>query len=317
MKKIDINFGIFKGYKKIAILLHTRPDGDTIGSGLALYHAIKNTYGVEADVLCDMPMPEKYFILDGVDKVKNKADNGYDLIIFSDCGDIKRIGTLEISLKGAHIISIDHHRTCEAFGHENYIYPDAAATCVVMYEMFKQNNIAITKSMAELLYAGTMTDTGGFGHSNTDSAVLNMAGDLASLGADPHTITKAIFKQKSHSQLLFLGECFSKIKTHHDGAIATLVITQEMLDKYGLDSSSNEGLIDYSMSITGVKIAINFLQTKKNVYKISIRSIVGISASEIASFYGGGGHTQAAGLSMQGSIEEIMDKLLYRASIYI
>ncbi|MFI3167011.1 MAG: bifunctional oligoribonuclease/PAP phosphatase NrnA [Bacillota bacterium] len=317
MKKIDINFEIFKGYKKIAILLHTRPDGDTIGSGLALYHAIKNTYGVEADVLCDMPMPDKYFILNGVEKVTNKAGSGYDLIIFSDCGDIKRIGTLEISLKGAHVISIDHHRTCESFGHENYIYPDAAATCVVMYEMFKQNNIAITKEMAELLYAGTMTDTGGFGHSNTDANVLKMAGDLAEHGADPHTITKAIFKQKSHNQLLFLGDAFSRIKLHHENQIATLVISQEMLEKRGLDSSSNEGLIDYSMSITGVKIAINFLEAKKNVYKISIRSIIGISASEIASFYGGGGHTQAAGLSMNGSIEEIMDKLLYRASLYL
>ncbi len=317
MKKIEIDFGIFKGYKKIAILLHTRPDGDTIGSGLSLYHAIKNTYGVEADVLCDMPMPKKYFILNGVEKVSDKPASDYDLIIFSDCGDIKRVGTLPIILRGAHTISIDHHRTSENFSDENYIFPDAAATCVVMYEMFKQNNIEITKEMAELLYAGTMTDTGGFGHSNTDSSVLHMAGDLAEKGANPHLIMKGIFKSQSHEKLLFLGEALSKIKLHKDGSIATLVISQEMLDKYGLDSNSNEGLIDHSMSIEGVKIAINFLQVAKSRYKISIRSILGISASEIASFYGGGGHTQAAGLSMQGSIEEIMDKLLYRAGLYI
>ncbi len=317
MRKIEIDFNIFKGYKRIAILLHTRPDGDTIGSGLALYHALKNTFGVEADVLCDMPMPEKYFCLSGVDKVTDKPANDYDLIVFSDCGDIKRVGTLPIILKGAHTITIDHHRTSAEYSHENYIYPDAAANCVVMYEMFKQNNIEITKEMAELLYAGTMTDTGGFGHSNTDSSVLYMAAHLAELGANPHLIMKAIFKQQTHEKLLFLGEAFSKIKLHQDGQIATLVIREEMLEKYNLDSNSNEGLIDHSMSIAGVKIAINFLQVAKNRYKISIRSILGINAAELASLYGGGGHTQAAGLSMQGSIEDIMDKLLYRASQYL
>ncbi|MFI3128633.1 MAG: bifunctional oligoribonuclease/PAP phosphatase NrnA [Bacillota bacterium] len=317
MRKIEINFNIFKGYKNIAILLHTRPDGDTIGSGLALYHALKNNFGVEADVLCDMPMPEKYFCLSGVEKVTDKPKNNYDLIVFCDCGDIKRVGTLPIILKGAHTITIDHHGTSENYSDENYIYAEAAANCVVMYEMFVQNNIEITKEMAELLYAGTMTDTGGFGHSNTTASVLKMAGHLAELGANPHLITKAIFKQQSHEKLLFLGEAFSKIKLHNDGQIATLVIKAEMLEKYGLDSNSNEGLIDHSMSISGVKIAINFLQVAKNRYKISIRSILGISAAEIASFYGGGGHTQAAGLSMQGSIEDIMDKVLYRASLYI
>ncbi len=312
---MKINFKELSKYDNIAVVTHTRPDGDAIGSSIGIYYGFL-ACGKEIDLLCDMDVPNKMKFLWGAKKFKKTVDKKYDLVIFSDCGDISRIGDLPIKLNRAKTVCIDHHETRNAFCDINLIVPSSASTCELVLEILMENGIPLNESIANVLYTGLMTDTGNFAHTNVIADTFRHAEILTRNGANPNMLTRRIFKLLEGNKYKLIAKVLSEVKLYDSGRVAYYYLSKKSLEELGLTAVATEGVIDNALSIEGVQIAISVLEHKENTYKVSLRSIDGIEVNRVAESFGGGGHKQAAGCTACGYYEDIKEKLIRTASLY-
>lgn len=303
-------------FNKIAIAIHTRPDGDAIGSSSALKLGFSQL-GKDVDLLCDCCVPEKLRFLSGVGEYKKTADVKYDLVVFCDCGDESRIGAIKLDLKGSKVAIIDHHATSESSGDYNMIYPNVSSASEIVLEILEANGLEITSDMANLLYTGLMTDTGNFCHTNVTAKTFEHAAKLVSYGANPNLLSRRVFKLLEGNKYKLVGSALQSVRLFDDGKVAYIYISKDMLEKTGCDVSETEGIIDFALSIEGVQIAAVMTDgVKSGSYKISLRSIDGIDVSRAAATVGGGGHKQASGCMLFGEYYEAEEKLLNLLSKY-
>lgn len=301
-----------KTLKSALIFSHNRPDGDTVGSAIALMLALKKL-GVKVDMVCDSFIPEKFYILKEANTFlkPNEVKAKYDAYIAVDCSSKAMFGTsFDLFLSSKNTFNIDHHISNERYAKYNYVV-DNGANCENIYEIIKNLGVKMDKDIADALLLGIVTDTGSFAHSNTTPNTLSISSKLLSLGGDLHGIIFKMFKDQSKERAKLYSRIISKIQYFLDGKVGVLVIEKKDLEECDANDTMTEGFIDFPLTVRSVEVAISLLETGKNQYKISLRSKGKVNVNEIASIYGGGGHVLASGARLNGYKEDVIDKLVY------
>ncbi len=306
------------GSEEVLICSHVRPDGDTIGSTLALREVLISK-GKSVDIVCDGTIPEKFSFLQEVKEYKRveDIDKQYPLVVFVDTASDGQMGECyKIFYKHKNVINIDHHVSNRGYAKYNYIV-NKAACCEVFADLFKEMGIKITQKIATFLLLGMVTDTGNFAHNNTTANTLKVASEMIEKGANLTEINLKMFKNQPMSRSKLYLEILSKSKYFCDERVAIIVVKQQDLLKYGLDNSVTEGFIDYNLTISSVLISVSILETKDKTYKVSFRSKGDIDVNRVAGTFGGGGHKNASGAMLRGYLEDVIDKLTFTCGQYL
>ncbi len=296
----------------VAIGGHVRPDGDCVGSCLALYNYMLDNFGMAPDVYLE-PIPESYQRVHGFDKVISdfSEDKSYDLFIVFDCSEKGRLGdAVKYFEQAKHTVCIDHHINQGTFADENQILSEASSASEVLYDFLDPDKISL--ETADCLYMGMMCDTGCFKYSCTSEKTMRIAGKLISIGVNTSKMMDEIFYQKTYKQNLLLGRCLLNSHLELDGKCIMCSVPLSLLDEYEAASSDLEGIIDQMRLTKGVEVAVLMTENKEGQWKLSLRSCEYVDVQKIVSVYGGGGHVHAAGATVADAQEVITKDLLAR-----
>lgn len=294
----------------IAVLGHVRPDGDCVGSCLAVYGYIREQ-APEKTVQVYLEKPDgKYGYLRGFEEISQDAATGitYDLCICLDSGDKERLGAFSVYLDTAKAsICVDHHITNRGYAGENVICPDASSTCEVLCGLLEEDRIS--RETAECIYTGILHDTNVFKNSNTTAATMETAGKMMAKGINFSRIIDESFYKKTYVQNQILGRALLESVTFLDGKCIFSVVRRKDMVFYGVESSDLDGIVDQLRVTEGVEVAIFLHETENHVYKVSMRSKERVDVSKVAAYFGGGGHVRAAGCTMSGSVYDVLNNL--------
>ncbi len=306
-----------KSARNVLIAVHIDPDGDAIGSALALVILLEQL-GVVADIYSQDGIPKVYRFLPGADKVKNKIPLGkhYNLIITVDSSDISRVGD-KVSLRevASRILNIDHHPDNTLFGDVNYV-EKLSSVAEQIYYIARSLKIKIDRKMAECLYVAMITDTGNFRYENTSASTFLMAAELLQLGIDTHEITTRIYDTKSVPSIRIFALALACLQFSEDRKVAWTAVSEEMMGQAVAKGEDLIGLVDQIRSIERVEVAILFREEKGKV-KVNFRSKYKVNVSEIAKRFGGGGHLKAAGAVIVDPLEKARDKVIAETLKYL
>lgn len=303
---------ILKEVKKaedIVILTHNNPDGDAIGSSLAIYSALKEQ-GKNVEVIIPQ-LPRIFDFLPYADEVKKEGSKKvYDLAISVDCATIKLLNGWSNYFEDATTsIVIDHHSTNSMYGDLNYVDLSAPACSQVLYTLFRYYNIEITQEMGTCLMTGIITDTGGFQYSGVSKETFEIAANLLTSGVNISKIYKRVFATRTKGNFELRKIAIDRMELLEDGKVSFTYITKEDEEKVNAEAGDYEGIVEEGRNIEGVEVSI-FLHEVEDGFKVSTRANEYVNVSDVCLMFGGGGHARAAGATMQGSIEQIKEKLL-------
>lgn len=293
----------------IVILTHEHPDGDAVGSSLAFMHALKKI-GKNVDVVIP-GVHRMYSVLPGFEEIKEACadDYNYDLCIALDSSDLERLHDCRsIFEKTKNTIVVDHHITNQNFGDVNYVNAVASSTCQNLLVVFAYMDIAISKDIASCIYAGILTDTGGFRY-NVQTETFEFVSMLLETGIDNVKIYRNLFDLTSFPRTKLLGRALDKLELLCDNKVAFTYITKQDEEECGTTDGDQEGIVNYGRNIEGVEVSI-FVRELEDKRKISLRSNEYLDVSLIATKYGGGGHMKAAGIGTDMSLEVIKQTLI-------
>lgn len=300
---------LLKGMQSVALGGHIRPDGDCVGSVMAVYQYIrKNMPDIEVGVFLETPASVFGCIKD-VEVIDSDMDTEkvFDAFIALDCA-ADRLGKGEaIFHRAKKRINIDHHISNAGCGDVNIVVPKASSTCEVVYGLLEEKGLDI--EIAKALYIGMIHDTGVFKYSNTSPETLQIAAKLIAYGFDFPKIIDETFYEKTYEQNLILGRAITESVRFMDGKCIFSAVDKEMMDFYNVGPKDLDGIVNQLRIVKGVECAIFMYQTGLMEYKVSLRSNGAVDVSVIASFFGGGGHVRAAGCTMQGTIHDVINNL--------
>lgn len=295
-------FDEIKQAQKILILSHVNPDGDTLGSMCALKLLLKDKADTLIQTSAPIGVPETYKFLPEINSSKNldNIQDIYDLVIAVDVASIDRIvqKARQIFDNAKMTINIDHHKTNNGYAKLNYIIGGISSTGEVLYNIFKAQNIAITKDMADCLYVSILTDTGGFRYENTKPETLEIAANLIKLGVDNADITKKCYNKKAKNMVLFQSEIISKAKFLFNNSVAVALISENDFKKFGANNEYTEGIAETLRTIKTVEISAVLKESDNQTTKVSLRSD-NVDVCEIVKKFNGGGHIHAAGCTIK------------------
>ncbi len=317
-KSVEEIASVLKNAQRIAIFCHIRPDGDALGSALALCAALNND-GKEACVLCEDEPPKKLRFLPYMDTVLKSFDKpvkSFDTLVSVDCADLGRMGSVFSSIYSRFrgtTVNIDHHVSNTGFGKYNYVF-DCTATCEVLPEVLDAAGFEITEDIANLLMAGLLTDSGNFSHKDVSDKTFRVAANLKTQGADVAKLNYDLFKHQSKARALLFAKVISKLRFFNEDKIIIMTITCDDLKSVGADSSVTEGMVDFPLSIEGVEVVASIMEVKNRQYKISLRSNGKVDVNAVASQFGGGGHILASGCMIFAEYEEVVERLVFAAN---
>ena len=299
------------------ITTHVNPEGDAIGSSLALALAL-SSIGKKVEVITQDPVPKGLKFLPSSDTIKQakSIDRRFDAVITVDCGDLERVGFLKIdNIPGDILINIDHHVTNKGFGAVNFV-EDAVASAQLIYDIMKRLNISLTPDIATCIYTAIMTETGSFRYSNTTSETFKIAQEMVSAGATPWNIAEHIFNRNNIGRIKLLGLILENLDRSDDGKISWITVREQMYRETGTSKEDVEDFINFPRSIEGVEVAILFRESNQG-WKISLRSNGKVDVSNMALEFGGGGHSMAAGFFIQGGHEEVKKRVVNSARSFL
>ncbi|RDY24746.1 bifunctional oligoribonuclease/PAP phosphatase NrnA [Romboutsia maritimum] len=288
---------------------HISPDGDNVGSTLAMYYCLKKLNKNVYYVLDDNTPLNLKFLVKGVEILRSNElkINDYSLISL-DCGDKSRICVSDEIINNSNkLICIDHHASNNYYGDLNYIDSEASSTCELVYNLlvrfYQVSNLnLIDEKVATALYTGLVTDTGNFSYSSTHPSSFEMAKELLILGAKRDTIIQNVFQSNPFNFYKLLGDALNTLDIV-ESKIASIMLTKEMLKKYSISFNDVDAITSYTRDIQGVEVGILLKEKKENEVKVSLRSKNYVDVSEIAKTFNGGGHVRAAGCTIYDSIE--------------
>lgn len=295
----------------IGIAGHVRPDGDCVGSTLAVYNYIASAFPDKNIHIFLEPIPNIFKFMKNSDKIINTCEDNYDfdLFICLDCGDLGRLGqAASYFSKADRTMCIDHHVSNQVFADDNYIFPDASSTCELVFELIGAENI--NKDIAECLYTGMVHDTGVFQYSCTSAKTMDIAGQLMEMDIDYPKIVDETFYTKTYNQNKILGQALLKSQLHFDGACISSIITREDMQKFDVLPKHLDGIVNQLRVTKDVKVALFVYENEDGTFKGSLRVNGDIDVAEIAACFGGGGHVKAAGFTIDGPIEETISDVL-------
>lgn len=303
---------IIKSAKKILLLSHVNPDGDTLGSMCAMYSMIYNRFKIKADMSVVSNIPFNYTFLPNINLAQRYYDQSlvYDLVITLDVAAIDRVRDAKIFFdKAKCTVNIDHHKTNPGFGDYQIINPEASSCGEVLYNYFKENHWDITPDAADCLYTAIMTDTGNFRFENTSSKVFRAVADLVDIGANPTVLYKKCYETKTKNFVMFQNYCVNKAEFLNDNKIAYTTVYKKDLEKFSAGDDYTDGIAETLRAIDSTEVAFVVKEVDTKLTKVSMRSKK-LDVAQICSTFGGGGHTYAAGCTIKASIKDSIEKLL-------
>ncbi len=308
-----------KNKDNFIIATHINPDGDGLGSAIALSTALQKI-GKKTILLCKDPVPNQYKFLPGQERVitfESLQPSVFSLqpLILVDCNDIDRIidksQTFHFQLPTSYFsVVIDHHESERPFGDIRWVVPDSAATGLMIYHLIKELGIQITEEMAVNLYAAISVDTGNFRYENTTPEVLRVAADLKEAGARPHVIYRRLFESWSGGRFDLFMKVLNTLQKE-DG-IAIVQVTRRMFEETSTSPDDVEHFVEFPRIMKDVKVSVLFREIEDNYYKISLRSKDDINVARVAEAFGGGGHKNAAGCRIKADFETAKKEILVK-----
>ena len=314
---------LFGNGRRVALTTHVNPDGDGLGSEVALAHLLK-LRGSEVVIANPTLTPARFQFLfeglNGVDRSREavKALRGSDVIVVLDISDLGRLGMLTqtVAETRAPVACIDHHVSPGTLPPgPRYVDPTAAATGELICEIALANEWTLTPAAARALYVALVTDTGGFRFSNTRPRTLRIAAELLETGLDPEEIYLDLYANAPAGRPRLLAETLSTMVVE-DG-LAWVTVPPGALERHQVTVDDLDGIIEYPRSIAGVRLALLFREMSQDRVKVSLRSVGAVDVAAFAKPFGGGGHKHASGLSLPGSLPEVQEKVLSAARQYL
>ena len=290
----------------IALMSHVHPDGDTLGSALALAHAVR-LLGKSAHLFCDDAVPQMLRMLPGSEGVctPDRADAHYDLLIAVDTADEKRMGSCaDLISRADKLVQIDHHGTNPGYAEENDIDPNAPATGLLVRELIAALGIQLNREIAMCLYAAIATDTGNLSFSSTTEEAFRVLGELMAYDLPMSDMNRVLFRERTKAQVGLLGCALASMQYFADERVTLTQVTLRDMERFHALGEDAEGIVNFGLDITGVSMTAFIREMEDGSVKASLRAVTPYTVDQIAKAFGGGGHTQAAGCTLHCSLEE-------------
>ncbi|MCL2103008.1 MAG: bifunctional oligoribonuclease/PAP phosphatase NrnA, partial [Syntrophorhabdaceae bacterium] len=293
---------VFRKYDRFLIACHENPEGDAIGSELALALALRKM-GKTATLLNADPVPQNLRFLSGADSIVFAEDGSkYDVAVVVDCSLPERIGKVsEEFLKPPVMVIIDHHHTNKEMGPLALIDTEAASAGILVYKVLVALGIEIDHDIAENIYTTILTDTGSFRYGNSSHEAFSVAGEMVRIGVDPWAVSEQVYESQNYNRIGLLGRALSSLETVLDGRVAAITTLLADLEEFKAKKDDTEGFVNYPRSIMGVEAAVFFRELGSESFRVSFRSKGRIDVSAVAAEFGGGGHRNAAGCTVSGT----------------
>lgn len=287
---------------------HARPDGDAVGSLLALYQALTQLKKKTQVIMSD-PVPLIYTSLPCaavIDHEQQVPDDAPQTVIILECDGVQR--TRLKGLEERFLINIDHHASGRDFGHVNWIDRNACAVAEMVFRLARAAGAKITPDIATCLYTAVLTDTGSFCFIGTNDRTFELALELVRSGAKPSDVAQHVYFSNPASKMRLLGAALSNL--HRDGALAYMHLSLGEMEKSGGLEEDCEGIVNYALGIEGVEVALFFRELKDGRYRVSLRSKGQVNVGVIAEQFGGGGHACASGCAVSGPLATSLELIL-------
>jgi len=287
---------------------HINPDGDSIGSVLAL-GLVLEIMGKEVIMASPNPIPENLIFLPGVDRITNDFGrlSDIDTFIMLDCSEPDRLGSevAELAKTAREIIVLDHHPVVDCAADYYYIDEHAAATGEIVYDLLELMDIFFAQEIAVCLYTAIITDTGSFQYRNTTAQTHRRVACLLTAGVDVAQVSISLYGERSLTHLKAVGAALNNLKLAADGQLAWISMTREILTRISATDEDCDSLINYPRMIKGVEVALLFQEIEPELFKIGFRSKGSVDVNKIAVAFGGGGHVLASGCRLSGKLPEV------------
>jgi len=295
--------------RSVAVTSHLAPDGDGLGSGLALVRALKSV-GVAARFVSTDGVPRRYRFLPGADDVLRAAAlvEPYDAVILIECPERHRPGLSD--LDRYRLVNIDHHALNARYAAINWVDPRAAAVGEMIYDLLPALGVALDRDIAVNLYTAIVTDTGSFRYSNTTHRTFEIAAALLSAGCQPAAVATALYEDEPLARLELTRKALGSLVLDPSGRLAWIELDAADVAWSLAHDVDTEDLVNYPRSIAGVEVALFFKDRGHGPVKVSLRSRGRVDVAAFAARFGGGGHKQAAGCSITGKLDEVRDRVL-------
>ncbi len=298
--------------RRFIISSHARPDGDSIGSQLAMAYALREL-GKEVRLVNSDAAPEHYFEFPGVgdiviaDRV-DPAWEPFDVEIVMECGDLERTGVK--GLGRAFVVNIDHHLGNTMYGDVNWFDGTASACGELVFELIRGLGVPLTPEIATHIYLAILTDTGSFHHSNITPRTFDICRQVTEAGVNAATMARRVFDSNSYGKLKLIGHLLDSMELHADGRLAVLCLTQAVLDSADSTLNDTEGIINLPLTAREIQAVVFFKVLEPGLVRVSMRSKYDVDVRAVALPYGGGGHMNAAGFSVPGKVGEVRGAII-------
>jgi len=294
---------------------HEKPDGDTIGSELALASLLRR-WKKQADIYNSEPVPKNLRFLPGAEAIRSarRVDKAYDVAIILECSGPERMGNIiDLKSQAKTVINIDHHAHHATFGHINLIDAQASSNSELLYYFFQHAELKLSRDEAMCLYVGLVTDTGRFQQVNTNARSHEVAAGLHRVGIDVSDITRRLYNTRTESSLKLLGRAMGSLRLEFQGRVAVISLTQRDFIETSSGPEETEEFINYGLMVPSVQVALFVRETEiAGKMKVSFRGKGLVDVLRVAVAYGGGGHKNAAGCTVDGNLENTVQSVLSR-----
>lgn len=306
MNSIESLVPVLKEHTSFILLSHTDPDGDTLGSQLALAFLLEEL-GKKVILYNQSPVPLMYHFLPGRQNILSHLPQHLNLqewvVIALDAANLEQLGEKASLFQGVKLfVNIDHHISNTKFGHLNVLDPQASAVGEMIFDLYQALEVPVGYEAALSLYTAILTDTGSFRYSNTAAKTHLVISQLIRLGVKPHLVAEEVYETRTLQATKLHQLALGTLKVTSDGKIAYMKVTNKMLDRSGAKREDAKDLVNYACALGQVQVAILFKEAQDGKVKVSLRSKGDIDVNKIASLYGGGGHSKAAGCLLSTDI---------------
>jgi phosphoesterase RecJ-like protein len=293
--------------RQFVLTSHARPDGDAVGSVLALAEILR-AMGKSVEVVLSDHVPVIYRPLPFAETIIHASHvNGkYEAAIILECDSVQR--TRLQGLEHHFLINIDHHTSFKTFADVNWIDPTASATAEMVFRLATVAGVKITPQIATCLYAAVLTDTGSFSYTTTTARTFELAKQLTEFGADPARIAQSVYFANPAAKMHLLGAALSSLR--QEGPMNWMVVTRHDMERCGALEEDCEGLVNYALSVAGVEVAVFFRELPDGRVRVSVRSKGAVNVAQVAQMFGGGGHECASGFAMDGPVAATAERVL-------
>jgi len=295
--------------QRFVLSSHARPDGDSIGSQLAMTYALR-ALGKHVEIVNQDPAPSPLMTFPGVSEIRvaGEVAGEFDAAIVMECSELGRTGVA--GLDRYFVINIDHHPGNAGYGAINWFDGDAAACAEMVFDIVRALGVPLSVEIAVHIYVGILTDTGSFHYSNISSRTFDICSRLVDAGVDPPRVARSIFDSNSLGRLKLFGSVLSTIQLEDDGRLAVVAVDREMAAAAGGTYEDTEGLINLPLTVREIQAVVFFKELDPRLFRVSMRSKGEIDVCSVAKQFGGGGHKNASGCTVAGAYAEVRARLV-------